>query len=172
MPDPERHADDRNAIESLLRRIPGFRGYLEKEYRRDSDHLTRKWLADRIQRAKGSLDAYLRTLADAGTLDALPQFERSRTKLDGIMSKMRGDVRGYSGFFDFVRVDERMLDRVYDHDVSLMRDVDALLQAVDQLPTHADSPNTLAGRLHQQVEELERKYGQRAEILQGLQADL
>lgn len=171
MPDPERHAEDRNAIESILRRIPGFRGYLEKEYRRDSDHLARKWLADRVQQAKKSLDAYLRILTEGGQLDALPQFERSRNRLDGLMSKLRGNVRGYSGFFDFVRVDERVLDRVYDHDLSLMRNVDELLQSIDQLRTKSDAPAALADQLQEHLEDVERKYAQRAEILQGLQSE-
>ncbi len=39
--EPERHAEKRNFVESILRHIPGFRGYLEKEYRRDSDYLAR-----------------------------------------------------------------------------------------------------------------------------------
>ena len=51
MPEPRQHAQSRGWIESILRRIPGFKGYLEKEYRRDSDALQRTWLADRLQRA-------------------------------------------------------------------------------------------------------------------------
>ena len=30
MVDPAQHADSRNLVESMLRNIPGFRGYLEK----------------------------------------------------------------------------------------------------------------------------------------------
>ncbi len=52
MPEPRQHAQSRGWIESIGRRIPGFKGYLEKEYRRDSDALQRTWLADRLQRAK------------------------------------------------------------------------------------------------------------------------
>ena len=38
-------------VETILRYIPGFRGYLEKEYRRDADALQRQWLTDRLKRA-------------------------------------------------------------------------------------------------------------------------
>ena len=37
MKDASEHAKDRNWIEDILRVVPGFRGYLEKEYRRESD---------------------------------------------------------------------------------------------------------------------------------------
>src|SRR5262245_518811 len=56
VPDPSRHAESRNWIESLARHIPGFKGYLEKEYRRDSDHLARTWIADQLQKSKTALD--------------------------------------------------------------------------------------------------------------------
>ncbi|MCA9155583.1 MAG: hypothetical protein KDA38_12380, partial [Planctomycetales bacterium] len=57
--DPAAHRDRRNLVESVLNWIPGFHGYLQKEYRRESDYLARTWLADRLQRAKRPLDEYL-----------------------------------------------------------------------------------------------------------------
>ena len=168
MTDPERHADNRNAIESLLRKIPGFRGYLEKEYRRESDHLARTWLADRLHQAKVGLDNYARSLVDAAKLDDLPHFERLRSRIDGLQSKVRGDVRGYSGFFDYVRVDEQILDDVYDHDMSLMGDVDSLVDSVDGLAGKDKSPVALASDLLSQVEAIEREYAKRSEMLRGL----
>ena len=47
MIDPEHHAEGRNFVESILRHVPGFRGYLEKEYRRESDYLLRTAMASR-----------------------------------------------------------------------------------------------------------------------------
>jgi len=113
MPEPKEHTEKRNIVETILRYIPGFRGYLEKEYRRDSDHLQREWLADRLQRSKRAIDQFSRPLADAGKIDLLPEVDRLRGKLDTLIARIRGAMRGYSGFFDLVRVDEALLDRVY-----------------------------------------------------------
>ena len=44
MPQPKDHTQKRGVIETIGRHIPGFRGYLEREYRRDSDKLQRDWL--------------------------------------------------------------------------------------------------------------------------------
>src|SRR5689334_4122132 len=115
MPEPRQHAQSRGWIESILRRIPGFKGYLEKEYRRDSDSLQRTWLADRLQRSKRSLDAYARTLVDAGKLDAVAQIDRFKGRLDKAIGRLRGAMAGYSGFFDLVQVDEASLQRVYEY---------------------------------------------------------
>ncbi len=82
MPDPQQHGEHRNLVESVLRYIPGFHGYLEKEYRRESDQLARTWLVDQVQCGKRGLDDFTRTLTDAGRLDELTLCERFRTRLD------------------------------------------------------------------------------------------
>src|SRR5579862_4715477 len=62
MIDPKLHAQNHGTLENLIRHIPGFRGYLDREERRESDFLVRKWMADRLQQCKQGLDDYLRTL--------------------------------------------------------------------------------------------------------------
>jgi hypothetical protein len=133
MPEPKKHAENRGWIESVLRRIPGFRGYLEKEYRRESDDLQRDWLADRLQRSKRGLDAFARQLADAGQIDDLPQLDRLRAKLDRVIGRIRGAMQGYSGFFDLVQIDEAALDRIYEHDLALMEQVAKLADEIEKL---------------------------------------
>lgn len=168
MPEPHKHAEKRNWVESILRKIPGFRGYLEKEYRRESDHLTRTWIADRLQGSKQSLDNYLRGLLDAGQIDALPQLERVRSRLDATTTKVRGQVRGYSGFFDFVKVDERLLDEVYLHDLELVEDADHLAQSIEQLSVKGDTPQAVVTDLIARLDAFDAKVVQRGQILQGV----
>ncbi len=168
MIDPQKHSEGRGIIESILRYIPGFRGYLEKGYRQESDYLARKWMADRLQQSKRSLDDYIIGLVDAGLVDRLSSCERVKTRLDGLILKMRGSVRGYSGFFDFVQVKTDLLDQVYEHDMSLIRDVEALAHTIEQLATKPDaSEATPAGLLHQ-VDEVDRKFAKRGDLLNGL----
>ena len=98
VPDPSQHAAQRNRIEEIRRQLPGFRGYLEKEYRRDSDTLARTWIADQLQRSRCGIDAVTRALADGGNIDKLPDFDRLRVKLDHLISRVRSAVHGYSVF--------------------------------------------------------------------------
>ena len=92
-----------------------------------------QWLADRLQGSKRGLDDYFRGVLDAGQIDAMAQLDRIRTRLDAVIAKIRGDVRGYSGFFDYVRIDEGVLDKVYDHDMSLIADVDQFANTIEAL---------------------------------------
>jgi hypothetical protein len=172
MTNPSRHADNRNWMESLARKIPGFKGYLEKEYRRDADHLARKALADRLQRSKPALDSYMRNIVDAGMLDGLTQSERVRSRVDALINTMRSDVRGYSGIFDYVKVREDLLDQVYEHDMSLVDDVEALGASIDALSGSATPPAVAIPPIMKQIEELDRLYAKRGDLLKGLAPDV
>jgi len=169
MPEPREHAKGRGWIESILRKLPGFKGYLEKEYRRDSDALQRTWLADRLQRARPALDTYGRTLVDAKKLDLLAQLDRFKSRLDKTISRIRGAMQGYSGFFDLVQVNETVLDRVYEHDVKTMDSVDALASAIEKLASAtADTPPSLA-ELTAQLTQVDQAIDHRSDILKGLE---
>ena len=166
--DPSRHEGSRNPIEAILQFVPGFRGYLKKEDRRESDHLARTWLADRLQRCKTSFDEYQRRLVDAGQIDHLPQCERVRSRLDALASRIRGAVRGYSGFFDFVQVDDQLLEQVYRHDMFLVSEVEVLSRVIDELGSTTEPPSEAAAGLLQRIEQLERYFDQRGALLQGV----
>ncbi len=133
MPEPKFYVEHRNALTNLVGWIPGFHGYLEREYRRDSDALERSWLVDRLQRSKRATDAVSLRLADAGKLAVLPQCDRLRAKTDELIARIRGAWEGYTGVFDLVKVDQALLDRVYDHDVALMHAVDEYVGMTERL---------------------------------------
>ena len=168
MGEPSHHADRRGIVESILRKIPGFRGYLEKEYRRESDHLARMWLADLVSKCKSSLDRFQRALLDAGKIDALDDCERVRTRLDTLGSRISGAVRGYSGFFDFVRVDEALLDDVYDLDMSMIGQIESVEASISKLLPDDASPEQSLAAVLAEVEGLHREFDKRGELLEGL----
>jgi hypothetical protein len=169
MPEPLDHAENRGVLETILRYIPGFRGYLEKEYRRQSDQLQRQWLADRLQRSKRTLDQVARRLADAGRIDELPPIDQARGRLDKLAGRIRGAVQGYSGFFDLVRVDEQLLDRVYTHDAAFMAHVDGLANAIEALTGQQDRLPQAVAALIDQIDAAGRQWDDREDILKGVE---
>jgi hypothetical protein len=162
------HADNRNWMETIVRHIPGFKGYLEKEYRRESDELQRNWLAGRLQQSKKGLNEYMQALTAAGNLDALPTIERVRLKLDKLQNRITSAMQGYSGMFDLVRIDEAVLDRVYEHDAGLVDEVETLADTIEALPSKTEPPATLAAAVIKQIEALEEAWDMREDILKGL----
>ncbi len=117
---------EKNLLERLADAIPGLKGYREKESRRDTDKRFRDYLADRIDRARGSLHELKRTLVNQGKLDGLAELDRLSQKLFQSANQIRHASYGYSGFFDQVKIQENELDRIYEHDLSMLTDVEAL----------------------------------------------
>ena len=169
MPEPKEHFENRGCIESILRKIPGFKGYLEKEYRRESDDLQRDWLADRLQRSKRGLDDFAQELAETGQIDGLPQVDKLRARLDKIVGRIRSANQGYSGFFDLVQVDEPLLDRVYEYDLALLEQVAKLADEIEALPVGGEPPGLAMPPLLAQTAQLEEHWDQREDILKGLE---
>jgi hypothetical protein len=152
----------------MLRVIPGFRGYLEKGYRREADAMVRDAIAERLQRAKPGLDGYAHQLLDGGHIDALPLVDRARVALDSAIGQVKGQVRGYSGFFDFVKVTEQTLDAVYEFDLRMVDDAEQLAAAVEQLAVKGDTPVVAMSDLQRRIAEFQRQFEGRAEILRGM----
>lgn len=169
MPEPREYAENRGWIESILQYIPGFRGYLRKENRREADELQREWLADRLQRSKRGLDDFARSLTDAGRLDELPQIDRVRTRLDKLLARIRGAMQGYSGFFDLVDVNETVLDRVYAQEVALMEQTASLADEIENLRGRSEEASGLLAPIMGKIEAIEDAWDQREDILKGLE---
>src|SRR5262245_54137022 len=136
------------SLETLANSVPGFGGYREKELRRDADRLQREHLAQRLERCKPALDQ----AADAATrpggdLASVNQVEQARKRLDALINRVRYADRGYSGFFDPVKLDEGVLARVYEFDLSLLAGVDAVAAAGTNLSAMAAAIDALALRL-------------------------
>lgn len=157
-------------VESILQYIPGFSGYLSREYRRESDRLTRDFLADQLQKSKKGLDEYGHTLVGLGALDQLPMLERMRSRLDLAINRLKSQMPGYSGFFDFVQVDEGVLTDIYEHDLALVQQVDALAKEIQNLGTSSLTPAQVVPELTAKLDGLLGKIDHRENMLKGVAA--
>src|SRR5262249_9220628 len=115
-----------NALERLMNSIPGFKGYRERDLRRDADRLQREHLASRLEEGKKALNQIAAALPRGGDLEVINDVETARKRLDKVATRIRYAERGYSGFFDAVKVDESVLARVYQFDMGLIEDVDGV----------------------------------------------
>jgi hypothetical protein len=120
-----------NALERLANAVPGFKGYRERELRRDADRLQREHLAARLDANKKVLNELADQITRGGVLDAINDLETARKRLDRVAARLRFAERGYSGFFDAVKVDEAALARVYELDLSLLDGVEAVRAAAE-----------------------------------------
>jgi hypothetical protein len=106
-----------NLLERIAHKIPGFQGYREREPRRDADKLQREHLASLLETVKRPLNDLAAAATRSGSLDVINDVETARKRLDKAIARVRYADRGYSGFFDEIKVDETMLERVYQFDL-------------------------------------------------------
>jgi hypothetical protein len=153
-----------NFLEQIANAIPGFKGYREKELRRDADKLQREHLASELEQTKKVLDQIARDATRGGALDVINDVETARKRLDKAVAKVRYADRGYAGFFDAIKVDEQALERVYQFDLGLIADVQAVKGAAQ---AGGDAKAALAGMLAT-LDALDSRMNDREQILSGI----
>ncbi len=156
-----------NALERLMNSIPGFKGYRERDLRRDADRLQREHLAARLEEGKKALNTVAAALTRSGDLDAINDVETARKRLDKVVNRIRYAERGYSGFFDAVKVEETVLARVYQFDMGLVDDVDGV-RAAASLAAQAGEPRPALQDLIGRIDALDARLSERENVLRGV----
>ena len=162
----ERARDRRNILEELGAKIPGFRGYLEREMRREVDKMQRDWLAGQVDRARFAINGKIRDWTRGARLENLDRAGSIEKGLDRLANRIRHADYGSSGFFDAIKIGEAELDRLYEFDLALSESVEYLALQVEQLPDSADEQ--MLSRLLDATESADRKFDERATVFEDV----
>lgn len=159
--------------ERILASIPGFRGYKEKELRRESDRLVRDHLYRRMSEAKSDLKDVFQKLSDRRWFEASKDMDRLVAKFDRVAAKVDHASYGYTGFFDIVKVGEKNLDRMIDFDNQLVDDVEKIVEEVEAFKTEVLDREIKKTTEHIQnlvtmLEDFEETFDNREEVISGM----
>jgi hypothetical protein len=110
--------------------VPGYKGYKQKELRREADKLLRDTLVSELRTVKRQMDTLQQDLISAGKIDMLDVVGSATTQLQTFIDRIRTASYGYGGLFSAVRVKEDDLDRVYQFDAQLLDYVERLEGAI------------------------------------------
>jgi hypothetical protein len=169
----EKVRGERGLLEKIMGYIPGYRGYKEKELRRESDRLVR---IEAVNRLKDAKNVFRRKFANPLAVQKLSgedtyRFETLLARLDRVTQRIDRAVAGYAGMFDAVKVKEDKLDSVIQHDLSLIEKATSIKKDVEnvvKMETGKDEWRSAMDELISKVEELDSLVDQRSEILRGL----
>lgn len=163
---------EEGGLERLMRKIPGFAGYKDREQRRQADQIQRTFIADALMRERDRLTDVGKVLMAHGGLALLPDVDRVSGVFDKVVDRIRHATHGYSGFFDAVRINEAELDRVYEYDVAMMSDVAAVSEAITALGAAAETQAAELGERLRAVEGyvkgLDQKLDNRTRVMMGV----
>lgn len=157
---------ERNVLERLMARLPGFRGFAERELRRDVDRLQREHLAHAAHGLKRRSREVAGAYTDAGKIGVLDRFDRLDRRLDRLAESIRFADYGASGLFATEKIDAGDLQRLYEFDLSLLDDLDDLEARIEDLPPPGEGdPGAALEAALDRLQEVEGKWSERETII-------
>jgi hypothetical protein len=154
-------------VERWLSRIPGVRTYRDREHRRETDKRLRERLAARLQECRSYLKRLTLDLSQKSVLDPLDEIDRLSSHLQQLADTIQHAGYGYGGIFDLEKIREEELDLMYDFDLYLMDDADAVYGDILELrPDLAlESWTAKVREIEERVDGLEQRYQRRREFM-------
>jgi len=130
----------RKGIDFVAGLIPGYKGYKDKEQRRDADRMLRHAIVTRLQERKAVVDRAIAESSRKFQFDNLEPLELVKRKLERVTDLVRHAPAGYSGFFDTAEIGPEQLDRIYENDAGVLERVNEVAQVIEGLPRAEDVP--------------------------------
>jgi hypothetical protein len=124
---------DMDIFKKILSKIPGFKGYMERQARRDSDKLIRDTIFSRFRELEGELSAIQREFISEGEITYVDDLEASAIKLRTFADRVRTAPRGYSSLFEAVKINEEELAKLYEYDAALLDKADEVARAIENV---------------------------------------
>jgi len=160
---------NQSLVEKIGLYIPIYRGYKDKNLRREEDRAVRNEVARILERVK--LDLVTIQRATVNDLELMRDTERIRSKADRYYVDVKKAVNGYSAFHTAIKILESELDALIEWDAKLMDDAAALKSETEGLVQRIDSGDTKIKvplrALETTIDKLLEDYNGRETVMRG-----
>ena len=162
--------EDMDPFKKILKKVPGFGGYIERQKRRDSDKLIREYIFDQFRELEARVSGLQRDFIAQGEIAYVDDLEATAIKLRTFADRIRTAARGYSGLFDAVNINEAELTQIYEYDASMLDLVDEINHAIDNVESSVGSDGLPAAirNLETKSEESIQAFNGRETVILGL----
>jgi ribosomal protein L20 len=171
----EKAKEEMTLSERILSELPGFRGYKEKEIRRETDKLIRNHVYQKLMQARKNVKDVFQQLSDRRLHEVLTEMDRLVMVFDRVAEKIHHASYGYAGFFDILKVQEEKLDKMIDFDSALIDHIQKILDEAKVFKEEAVKGQFKRVRQHIDklrdfLESLEETFDGREEIIKGVKS--
>lgn len=157
---------DRGIFERAAMYMPGYRGYRDRNLRRQMDKEVRAEVARTIKNSGEALASVHREVVrSGGDISLAKDIDRIRVKVDTGMKKIESAEEGYSGLWEAIKTEGRELSSVVEWDARLLEETAKLREDVRTL---REDPGSHAPRIEALVDDLLEILGERRKVLKGL----
>jgi hypothetical protein len=161
--------EEGNPFAGVLNAIPGYRGYRDKEDRRDADRRVRERVANSLSDLAGRVETVARSLADQRQITAIAPVDDFAKSIRHVVNRISTATYGYGGLFSDRDVDENALDQLQQFDQSLMDSVATIEKSVEALEQAHQSGSGISEPAREGTEavrQLNRRLDTRAQVIE------
>lgn len=166
----EKVTSQQDPFKKLASYIPGFKGYVERQSRRDADKLLRDTVARRFEEQWKRASQLQSDMVSSGMLAYVDDMEKASIQLRTFIDKITTAPRGYSGLFDAVKINEAELQAIYQFDYAFFDLADQIGRALDHVEASLGDQSALPAAIRNVIS-LARlaveTYNRRAEAVTG-----
>ena len=169
----EKAKGEMRLTERILAGLPGFRGYKEKELRRESDKIIRNHVYQRLMEARKDLKEVFQKLSDSKMHEVLTDMDRFIMRFDRVTQKINHASYGYAGFFNIVKVEESKLDKMIEFDKNMVDSAEKIVAKADAFKKEVtkqkfEKTRDHLSNLEDMLETMEETFDQRDEVVKGV----
>ena len=121
----------KNFFDFIGKILPGYKGYVVREEKRNTDKKLRDELAKRIENAKLSIIDFQQELIKKNEIAICQEWDLLRKLVDTLFSKIKYAAHGESSFFSEKQLKENELDEIYNLDLKLVENVDMVCKSIE-----------------------------------------
>jgi hypothetical protein len=154
-------------FKQLGSKIPGFKGYVERQNRRDSDKLIRDTIYRRFRELEGRVSDLQVEFINQGKIEYTDDLEKAALRLRTFADRVRTAPRGYSSLFEAIKINEPELLKLYEYDAALLDKTDDVGRAIDNIQASVGTDGLPAAirNLQTVAKECVQAYERRQEVL-------
>ena len=168
----EASKDNRGILERICLWIPGYRGYRQKNIRRDVDKEVRAQVVRAMEMSKTTLANIQRGVVENGDVQMAKTVERVRIKTDTYVKNIESAEAGYSGIWEATKTLEDELEAVMEWDAKLLESAEDLKKLLDSIMSKVDSGSVDIKADIREIErfldDLDAGLGKRMQVIRGL----
>ncbi len=162
----QRIRENRDLVDKIASKLPGFKGYADKSDSHDADKMIREIIVDIVKRIKNEVNAASRDLVKGGKYMILPDFESLETKLETLIKKCGYAASGSTTPVSRAALTEDDKSRLLEYDWKLISAIEELEKtAKDILSAAQDNPGPAAKKFEAKLNEFESHFDERKNIL-------
>ncbi len=158
--------DNRDLIDRITVKFPGFKGYVEKAESYAADKIVRELLADRILGFKNEVNAKMVELETKQLRDSLGDLDSLSLKMEAVIRKCQHADFGKTAALSSTAISEDDKNRLLEYDWRLISALDELEKKVGELRAAApEAAGAATGAIADMLRAFEKNFDERKNVL-------